>query len=55
MATVGLKFIKEDAVKAATAAAAGVKVEVSMSGSDHWITDETQGSLTRVFSIKLKG
>lgn len=55
MATVSLKFIKAKAAAAATKAAAAVKVEVHMSGSAVWRTDEEVGSVTRSFSVKLKG
>ena len=55
MATVSLDFIKKDAATAASKAAAGVRLSVTMSGGDHWITEEDGPSLQRNFSITLKG
>lgn len=55
MATVSLDFIKKAAASAASKAAAGVRLSVTMSGGDHWITEEDGPSLQRNFSITLKG
>lgn len=55
MATVGLDFMKKAAATAASKAAAGVRLEVTMSGGDHWITNEDEGSVSRNFNVKLKG
>ena len=55
MATVGLDFMKKAAATAVSKAAAGVRLEVTMSGGDHWITNEADGSVQRDFNVKLKG
>ena len=55
MATVGLDFIKKAAATAASKAACGVRIEVTMSGGDRWITNEEEGSVSRNFNVKLKG
>jgi hypothetical protein len=52
MATVGLKFIAEEARKACEEAAKDVTVRVVMSGGDKW--DTGSGTVQRDFSITLE-
>lgn len=53
MATVGLSFIKTEALAACKAAVAGVKVEVTMAGGDKWDTGD--GTKQRNFELKMEG
>lgn len=53
MATVGLSFIKTEALAACKAAVAGVKVEVAMAGGDKWDTGD--GTKQRNFELKMEG
>lgn len=55
MATVGLSFIKTEALAACKAAVASVKVEVevTMAGGDKWDTGD--GTKQRNFELKMEG
>lgn len=52
---VSLDFIKKAAATAASKAAAGVRIDVTMAGGDRWITNAQEGSVQRDFNVKLKG